>query len=75
MRFLMFAGGEFEGKPELQDSGNQPLASFLRDKFSLDDDAVQVILYALAFCVSEEGAYRVLSSPNTVLRAAFQTKL
>lgn len=55
MRFLMFAGGEFEGKPELQGNETMAFTTFLRDKFSLDDEAVQVIVYALAFCVTETG--------------------
>lgn len=55
MRFLMFAGGEFEGKPELQGHDETPFAEFLRDKFSLDEEAIQVIVYALAFCISASG--------------------
>ncbi|KAI0693488.1 GDP dissociation inhibitor-domain-containing protein [Cytidiella melzeri] len=51
MRFLMFAGGEFEDKPELQGSEHLPFAEFLTARFSLDAEAVQVIVYALAFCV------------------------
>lgn len=57
MRFLMFAGGDFEGKAELQGNEQTGFASFLRDKFSLDEQAAQVIVYALAFCVSETGVY------------------
>ncbi|PSR72899.1 hypothetical protein PHLCEN_2v11266 [Hermanssonia centrifuga] len=50
MRFLMFAGGEFEDKPELQGSEQMPFTDFLKDKFSLKEEAVQAIAYALAFC-------------------------
>ncbi|KAI0084188.1 GDP dissociation inhibitor-domain-containing protein [Irpex rosettiformis] len=52
MRFLMFAGGDFENKPELQESESVPFAQFLEQKFSLDAEAIQVIVYALAFCIS-----------------------
>ncbi|KAI0765549.1 GDP dissociation inhibitor-domain-containing protein, partial [Irpex lacteus] len=52
MRFLMFAGGEFEDKPELQGNEVIPFAEFLETKFSLDPEAVQVIVYALAFCIN-----------------------
>ncbi|GJE83975.1 FAD/NAD(P)-binding domain-containing protein [Phanerochaete sordida] len=52
MRFLMFAGGDFEDKPELQTLEHTPFPAFLKDKFSLDDEAIRAITYALAFCVS-----------------------
>lgn len=55
MRFLMFAGGEFEGKPELEGNEETPFPTFLKDKFSLDDDALKAITYALAFCVFDSG--------------------
>lgn len=57
MRFLMFAGGEFEDKPELQGHEQTPFPTFLKEKFSLDDTAVRAIAYAIAFCVSTSGAY------------------
>ncbi|KAF7790767.1 hypothetical protein EIP86_001724 [Pleurotus ostreatoroseus] len=50
MRLLMFAGGDFEGKPELTGNEDMPFVAFLHDKFSLKDDAAQAITYALAFC-------------------------
>lgn len=56
MRFLMFAGGDFESKVELEGSEQIPFAAFLRDKFSLDEEATQVIVYALAFCISPQGS-------------------
>ncbi|KIP10590.1 hypothetical protein PHLGIDRAFT_22209 [Phlebiopsis gigantea 11061_1 CR5-6] len=52
MRFLMFAGGEFEDKPELQGHEQTPFPTFLKEKFSLDDTAVRAIAYAIAFCAS-----------------------
>lgn len=55
MRFLLFAGGQFEDKPELQGSEDVPFAEFLAARFSLDAEAVQVIVYALAFCISPSG--------------------
>lgn len=63
MRFLMFAGGEFEDKPELQGNEQTAFPDFLRSKFSLKDDAVQAITYALAFCLSPSGMY-THSSPS-----------
>ena len=55
MRFLMFAGGEFEGQPELAGNEQTPFATFLRDKFSLDEQVIEVIVYALAFWISATG--------------------
>lgn len=55
MRFLIFAGGDFEDKPELQNLEQTPFPAFLKDKFSLDDTTIQAITYALSFCVSHEG--------------------
>lgn len=55
MRFLIFAGGEFEDKPELQGNEQMPFPTFLADKFSLNEDAVQAIAYALAFCLCASG--------------------
>ena len=57
MRFLMFAGGDFESKPELQGNEESPFAQFLETKFSLDVESIQVIVYALAFCISSTGMY------------------
>lgn len=54
MRFLMFAGGDFEDKPELQTLEQTPFPAYLKDKFSLDEDAVKAITYALSFCVSHD---------------------
>lgn len=55
MRFLMFAGGDFEGKPELVGNEDMPFVAFLHVKFSLKDDAAQAIAYALAFCSHPSG--------------------
>ena len=63
MRFLMFAGGDFEGKPELQGNEEAPFSAFLKDKFSLDEEAVKAITFAIAFCVSASGAYGSHSLP------------
>ena len=62
MRFLMFAGGDFEGKPELQGNEESPFAQFLETKFSLDVESIQVIVYALAFCISSTGMYLMSAS-------------
>ncbi|RDX39749.1 FAD/NAD(P)-binding domain-containing protein [Lentinus brumalis] len=54
MRFLMFAAGEFEGKKELEGKEQIPFVQYLRDVFSLKDQAASAIAYALAFCASAE---------------------
>ena len=73
MRFLMFAGGEFEDKPELQGNEQTPFATFLEEKFSLDDTAVRAIVYAIAFCVSTLGASEVPSDLQPKLTLADPT--
>ncbi len=50
MRFLMFAGSEFEGKNELQGREEAPFFTYLRDVFSLDEKSARAITYALCFC-------------------------
>lgn len=64
MRFLMFAGGEFEEKPELSGYEDRPFPIFLKEKFSLEAQAIQAIAYALAFCVSETGTSPTHISPS-----------
>ena len=55
MRFLMFAAGDFEGKKELEGKEQMPFVQYLRDVFTLKDQAATAIAYALAFCASVEG--------------------
>jgi Rab proteins geranylgeranyltransferase component A len=55
MRFLVFASGEFEGSKELQGHEQTPFPEFLISKFSLTQDTVDAIVYALAFCFSNTG--------------------
>ncbi|TFY66874.1 hypothetical protein EVG20_g4210 [Dentipellis fragilis] len=50
MRFLMFASGDFEDKPELQGHQDTPFIEYLRTVFSLDQQVSEAITYALAFC-------------------------
>jgi len=52
MRFLQFVTGEFEGKKELEGQQTKSLGDFMREKFSLGEDAREAILYALAYCSS-----------------------
>ncbi|KAI0075423.1 FAD/NAD(P)-binding domain-containing protein [Panus rudis PR-1116 ss-1] len=52
MRFLTFAGGEYEQSPELGGHENDAFFSFLRDIFRLPDKVATAITYALAFCTS-----------------------
>ena len=60
MRFLLFAGSDFEGKPEIQGHEATPFLPFLRDVFSLDEKSSRAITYALAFCTSAKGILRSL---------------
>lgn len=55
MRFLMFAGDDFESRNELRDREQSPFFSFLREVFSLDEKSARAITYALAFCNSPSG--------------------
>ncbi|KAG2013448.1 rab escort protein [Coprinopsis cinerea AmutBmut pab1-1] len=50
MRFLTFAAGEFEEKPELQDKEEAPFIDFLKSTFTLSDSIASVIAYSLAHC-------------------------
>lgn len=55
MRFLQFASGDFENKPEFQGSEQTVFDTFLKDKFSLDVTSRQGILYTLAYCEHDKG--------------------
>lgn len=57
MRFLMFASStdDFESAKELQGNAGKPFVEFLRESFSLKDEMVVAIAYALAYCFSETG--------------------
>ncbi|THV04549.1 FAD/NAD(P)-binding domain-containing protein [Dendrothele bispora CBS 962.96] len=52
MRFLTFAAGDFEEAKELKDNERAPFVDFLRRTFSLNDDIVSTITYALSHCLS-----------------------
>ena len=56
MRFLVFASGDFEGSKEFQGQEQTPFPEFLQTKFSLTQDMVDAIVYALAFCSSNTGS-------------------
>ena len=62
MRFLVFASGEFEGSKELQGHEQTPFPEFLQSQFSLTQDMVDAIAYALAFCFSSTGSPYLCSS-------------
>lgn len=64
MRFLLFAAGDFEGKKELDGKERMPFLQFLREAFSLSDKPATAIAYALAFCITADGMYIVLSCNN-----------
>ncbi|KAJ7880258.1 GDP dissociation inhibitor-domain-containing protein [Mycena olivaceomarginata] len=52
MRFLMFAAGDFEDKKELEGHTGTPFPHFLKSVFSLNDEMISAIAYALAYCLS-----------------------
>ncbi|KAK0204997.1 GDP dissociation inhibitor-domain-containing protein [Desarmillaria ectypa] len=54
MRFLMFAAGEFEGKPELEGREELAFGEFLKTAFMLNDETAAAIVYALAFCFTAQ---------------------
>ena len=55
MRFLQFASGDFEGQSEIEGQGDKPFGDFMKDKFSLGEEACEAILYALAYCSTLSG--------------------
>mgnify|MGYP002403131283 FL=1 len=55
MRFLAFAGSDFEGKPEIQGKEETPFRDFLRTAYNLSDPTITVILYALAHSITPDG--------------------
>ncbi|ORY24379.1 GDP dissociation inhibitor-domain-containing protein [Naematelia encephala] len=50
MKFLMWAGGEFENDQILQGKESQPLSEFLQQSFSLPPALAISITYAIAHC-------------------------
>lgn len=56
MRFLVFASGDFESSKEFQGQEQTPFPEFLQTKFSLTQEMVDAIVYALAFCSSNAGS-------------------
>ncbi|KAK0480139.1 rab escort protein [Armillaria novae-zelandiae] len=54
MRFIMFASGEFEGKPELEGREEMAFGEFLKTAFTLNDGTIAAIVYALAFCFTAQ---------------------
>ncbi|KAH9059376.1 FAD/NAD-P-binding domain-containing protein [Lactarius vividus] len=56
MRFLVFASGDFEGSKELQGHEQTAFPEFLTSQFSLAQEMVNAIAYALAFCSSTTDA-------------------
>ncbi|KAF8211803.1 GDP dissociation inhibitor-domain-containing protein [Mycena galopus ATCC 62051] len=52
MRFLMFAAGDFEDKKELEGHADTPFPEYLKTVFSLNDEMIDAIAYALAYCLS-----------------------
>ncbi len=56
MRFLVFASGDFEGSKEFEGQEQTPFPEFLQSKFSLAQEIVDAIVYALAFCSTNAGS-------------------
>jgi Rab proteins geranylgeranyltransferase component A len=55
MRFLLFAAGDFEDNPELAGKEDTPFGEWLRTTWSLNDQLVDAISYALSYCTSSSG--------------------
>ncbi|KAF9027100.1 FAD/NAD(P)-binding domain-containing protein [Hymenopellis radicata] len=71
MRFLMFASGSLEEQPELEGMEQAPFGDFLRQKFSLKEEIVVAIVYALAFCYTDsEPTLPTLKRLSRYLRSA-----
>ena len=56
MRFLLYTSGDFESSKEFQGQEQTPFPEFLQSKFSLTQEIVDAIVYALAFCSSNAGS-------------------
>ncbi|THH08028.1 hypothetical protein EW145_g2982 [Phellinidium pouzarii] len=71
MRFLTFAGGDFENSPEIQGRENMHFLRFLVDVFSLERRLASALAYALALCISDtELVIPALTRLKRYLRAA-----
>ncbi|KAI0269435.1 GDP dissociation inhibitor-domain-containing protein [Gloeopeniophorella convolvens] len=71
MRFLVFASGDFEGSKELQGQEKTPFPDFLKVKFSLSQQMIDAIVYALAFCPSNaDPALPALTRLRSYLRSS-----
>lgn len=55
MRFLQFAASDFEASEELKRNSEKSFTAFLQDAFSINDQLVATLTYALAFCETESG--------------------
>lgn len=54
MKFLMFAGGEYESDPLYMGKEDMPLIRFLEEGFGLPRDLSIAVGYAIAHCTSAE---------------------
>jgi len=71
MRFLVFSSGDFESSNELRGHEQTPFPEFLRSKFSLDQEIVDAIAYALAFCsLATDVTLPALTRLRSYLRSA-----
>ena len=55
MRFFTFVSGDFEDKPELHAKEPGYFIDFLTSTFTLERTIAEIIVFALAFCVSLQG--------------------
>ncbi|KAI5119632.1 hypothetical protein M0805_007895 [Coniferiporia weirii] len=53
MRFLVFASGDFEKAPEVQERSTMPFTEFLEQVFLLNKQLASALTYALALCNSD----------------------
>ncbi|KAL4067295.1 GDP dissociation inhibitor-domain-containing protein [Scleroderma yunnanense] len=70
MRFLMFAAEQYESSPEFQDKGRGLFLDFLRQAFSLSENLVETVAFALAYCTSsDEPTSSALTRVQSCLRS------
>ena len=59
MKFLMFAGSDFENSEDLNNNTDKDFSKFLQDAFAIDQQLALTLTYALAFRESESGLLHV----------------
>lgn len=71
MRFLVFASGDFEERPELEGNAERPFIEFLKHSFSLNQEMAETIAYALSHCSLPSGMSVHVPYPTSSSRFIF----